>query len=292
MPTYNLDGIPLDHPARCWHLTPDTRRRPLPGVRAVEVTVPGRAGELPIVGLDHETTTVPLGLVVTGRTPAGEDGGYEQLEHNLEALAALLGVRHRLMTLRYEAGTIVREAQVTITAVSEPDVRIGAARARVTAVVRVPGVYWRDEITSTWTGSANTASQPVTTLAGSTGPITDALIRITGPAVNPTVVDVATGGTVMRPSGLLAGERLLIDCAAMRASKATIDTWDLTPGPDVTDVTGTIQATGPGSAFRWLHLVPAVGVLDPFSRVVLVTTTATSTTVASKIEIRARRSYL
>ncbi|MEU1883437.1 hypothetical protein ABZ470_39540 [Streptosporangium sp. NPDC020072] len=289
MPTYSLDGVALDHPAGCWRLKPGTRRRPLPGVRSVEVTVPGRAGELPIVGLDHETTQLPLEFGVTSRAPGGGDGGYVQLEENLEALSALLGVRHRLMTLRYEAGPIVRVADVTITAVSEPEVNVGAARARLTAVVRVPGVYWRDEVTTTWTGSANAADQAVTTLAGSTGPITDALIRITGPAVNPAVVDVATGGTVARSSGLLGSERLLIDCAAMRAAKVTSDTWDLAAG---TDVTGQITATGPGSAFRWLHLTPAVGVGDPFSRVVLLTATATSTTGASKLEVRARRSYI
>lgn len=289
MPTYSLDGIPLTHPARCWKLSSGTRRRPLPGVRSVEVTVPGRAGELGIYGLDHETPTFPLEFIVTGRTPGGEDGGHEQLETNLEALSAVLGVRHRPMTLTYTAGTIVRVADVTITAVSEPEVNVGAARARLTAVVRVPGVFWRDAFATTWEGSANSPDQPVTTLAGSTGPIVDALIRITGPAVNPTVVDVATGGTVMRPSGLTASQRLLIDCDRMQARVVNTDTWDLTAG---TDVTGQIQVTGPGSAFRWLHLTPAVGVGDPFSRVILVTTTATSTSAASKVEIRARRSYL
>ncbi|MBB4915101.1 hypothetical protein [Streptosporangium saharense] len=292
MPTYSLDGVALDHPAGCWRLKPGTRRRPLPGVRSVEVVMPGRAGELPVLGLDHETTSLPLEFSVTSRTPGGGDGGYEQMEANLEALSALLGVRHRLMTLRYEAGTIVRVADATITSVSEPEINTGAARARLTAVARIPGVYWRDEFATTWTGSANAANQAVATLAGATGPITDALIRVTGPAVNPAVVDVATGATVTRPSGLLSTERLIIDCATMRAAKATVDTWDPTPGPNVTDVTGTVQTTGPGSAFRWLHLTPAVGAGDPFSRVVLITATATSTTGASKIEIRARRSYL
>jgi hypothetical protein len=71
-------------------------------------------------------------------------------------------------------------------------------------------------------------------LAGSTGPIIDALVRFTGPAVNPALTDVATAGTVSRPSGLLAGERLLIDCGQMRARLVTIDTWDMTAGTDVT----------------------------------------------------------
>lgn len=293
MPQYTLDGVPLDHPAGCWRLKKGTQRRPLPGARAVRVTVPGRAGELPIVGLDHELTSFSLVFSVTGATPAGADGGYAQLEANLEALSALLGVRHRLMSLRYQAGAIVRVADVTVIAASEPELWVGAARARLTAVVEVPSVYWRDETTTTWEGSANTTGQAVTTLAGSTAPITDALIRVTGPATNITIRDVATQGAVgLLTSGsnsLTASERLLIDAAAMRAALVTTDTWDLVAG---TDRTGVISVFGPGSASRWLHLTPAVALADPFSRAVLINCTASGTTVASKLEVRARRAYL
>ncbi|MEU7911309.1 hypothetical protein [Microbispora bryophytorum] len=289
MPSYTLDGVPLDHPAGCWKLKKGTQRRPLPGARAVKVSVPGRHGDIPVTGLDLEATTFGLTFKVTGATPAGADGGYEQMERNLEALTALLGVRHRLMKLRYQAGTIVRVADVTITANSEPEINTGAATARITAVVEVPGVLWRDESASTWTGAPNQIAQAVTTLADSTGPITDALIRWTGPAVQPTIGDAATGGWLLRTGGLLAGQRLLMDCGRMQAAIVTTDTWDLAAG---TDVTGEIDALGPGSQYRWLHLTPAVAVGDPFSRAVLVSTSATSTDANSKVEIRATRAYL
>ncbi|MEV6033563.1 hypothetical protein AB0L65_20580 [Nonomuraea sp. NPDC052116] len=293
MPSYTLDGVALDHPAGCWKLKRGTQRRPLPGARAVRVSVTGRAGELPIVGLDHEATSFSLTFVVTGATPAGADGGFQQLETNLEALTALLGVRNRLMSLRYQAGSIVRVADVTITAASEPEVNTGAARARLTVVVEVPGVYWRDEAVTTWAGNANASNQAVATLTGSTAPITDALLRVTGPATNITITDVATQGAVgLLTSGsnaITASERLLIDAAAMRAAVVTTDTWDLATG---TDKTGVISVFGPGSASRWIHLTPAMAVGDPFSRAVLISCTATGTTAASKLEVRARRAYL
>ncbi len=293
MPSYTLDGIGLDHPAGCWRLKRGTQRRPLPGARAVRVSVTGRAGELPIVGLDHEATSFSLTFVVTGATPAGTDGGFPQMETNLEALTALLGVRNRLMSLRYQAGPIVRVADVAITAASDPEINVGAARARLQVVVEVPGVYWRDETVATWAGSANASDQVVTTLAGSTAPIVDGLIRVTGPATNITVKDVATQGAVgLLTSGsnsLMAGQRLLIDAAAMRAALVTTDTWDLSAG---TDKTGMISVFGPGSASRWLHLTPAMAVGDPFSRAVLLSCTATGTAVASIVEVRARRAYL
>ncbi|MEV0821959.1 hypothetical protein [Nonomuraea rubra] len=281
--------MPLDHPAGCWRTKKGTQRRPLPGARAVKVSVPGRHGDIPVVGLDLEATTFGLTFKVTSATPSGADGGYEQMERNLEALTALLGTRHRLMKLRYQAGSLVRVADVQITAASEPDVNTGAATARLTAVVEVPGALWRDESESTWAGEPNQLAQPVTTLAGATGPIVDALLRFTGPAVQPSIGDVATGGWVLRPGGLLAGERLLIDCGRMQAAVVTSDTWDLTTGDDVT---GEIDAIGPGSQFRWLHLTPSVAVADPFSRAVLVSSSATGTIGISRLEIRARRSYL
>ncbi len=73
---------------------------------------------------------------MTSATPSGADGGYEQMERNLEALTALLGTRHRLMKLRYRARSLVRVADVRITATSEPDVNTGAATARLTALSR------------------------------------------------------------------------------------------------------------------------------------------------------------
>ncbi|MEV4749081.1 hypothetical protein AB0K21_22105 [Streptosporangium sp. NPDC049248] len=289
MATYVLDGVPLDHPGGCWRLKKGTKRRPLPGVRSVSVAVAGRAGDLPIMGLDHEATSFGLALTVYSRTPDGDDGGFEQLEVNLEALGALLGVRHRLITCEWVAGSIVRVAGVTIEAVSEPEVNVGAALARLTAVVKVPGVYWRDESVSTWTGALPGAEQIVTPLAGSTGPIVDSVLQVAGPAVNPSVTDVATGGTVSYSGTVLDGDYLLIDCGNFTAAVVDTDTFDLAGGEDVT---GDIDATGPGSATRWLHLTPAMALGDPHSRAVLVSATASSTSGASGVKVRARRSYL
>lgn len=287
--TYVLDGVPLDHPAGCWRLKRGTKRRPLPGVRAVNLSVPGRAGDLPVLGLDHEATTFGLAFTVYPYTPSGADGGAEQMEANLEALGALLGTRHRLMTLKWATGSIVRVAGVTVEATSEPEYFAGAAMVRLTAVVKVPGVYWRDEADSTWAGTMPGAGQIVTPLAGSTGPIVDAVLRVTGPAVQPSVRDVATGGTVAYTGTVQASQHLLVDCGQLRAAVVTTDTWDLTGG---TDVTGAINATGPGSAFRWLHLTPAMAVGDPHSRAVMVDAAASGTSGASALKIRARRSYL
>ncbi|SDI50655.1 hypothetical protein SAMN05421505_16114 [Sinosporangium album] len=287
-PTYTVDGIGMDGPG--WYLAPETRRRPMPAARAVSVKVPGRSGDLPIVGLDLEPTAFALDLHVLPVRPDGAEGGFEALEHNLEALAAAFGVRHRLLDVRYHAAPgIVRRAEATALAASEPMVDVGNAVARLQVLLTVPGAIWRDVATATWTGALPSAAQAVTPLAGSTAPVTDAVLRITGPAVNPQVGDVVSGGTLAWDGVLAAGERLLLDCAALHAAKVAGDTWDLAAG---TDVTGGVSSAGPGSASRWLHLTPAISGGDPHSRSVTVTSSATGTTGASGLQIRARRAYL
>lgn len=287
-PTYTVDGVPLD--ATGWYLTRETRRRALPGVRAVSVKVPGRAGELPITGLDVDTTTLTLGLWVTCRRPDGSEGDLPDLEANLEALYGLFGVRHRMLDVRHlPAPGVERQADATVLAAADPQVNVALRHATLQVVLTIPGVFWRDVTAFTWVGALPGQRQVVTHLAGSTAPITDAVIRITGPATNPRVTDEATGGTVRFTGAVAAGRRLLIDCGRLRASLVDEDTWDLDAG---SDVTGQVDSTGPGSAHRWLHLTPTMSGGDPYSRTVTVTTAATATTSASGVEIRARRAYL
>ncbi|PZG20595.1 hypothetical protein [Nonomuraea aridisoli] len=287
-PTYEVDGIGMDGPG--WYLAPETRRRPMPAARAISVKVAGRSGELPIVGLDLEPTSFALDLHVLPVWPDDTEGGYEAMERNLEALAGVFGVRHRLLDVRYYAAPgIVRQADATVLSASEPAVDVGNAVARLQVLLQVPAGVWRDEVAVTWDGLMPGAAQPVTPLAGSTAAIVDALVRVTGPANDPSVADVVTGAAITWDGALAAGERLLVDCGAQAAAVVTGDTWDLADGDDVT---GQLEATGPGSASRWLPLTPAIADGDPYSRAVTVAAAAGGTTAASSLQIRARRAHL
>lgn len=287
-PTYTVDGVPMDSTG--WYLTPGTRRRPLPAAKAVSVEVPGRPGQLPILNLDVEATTVALALFVTCRRPDGTEGDLEELERNLQALYGVFGVRNRMLDVRHmPAPGVELQADATVLAAADPDVDIANRYARMQVVLTVPGTYWRDVTARTWSGQLPGEGQAVTPLAGSTAPIVDAVVRFTGPATNPMITDVASGVTLGYTGAITSGQRLLLDCENMRAARVTSDTWDLASG---TDVTGSVDSTGPGSASRWLHLTPAMAGRDPYSRSVVVTTTATGTSEASRVEIRARRAHL
>ncbi|PRX90818.1 hypothetical protein [Allonocardiopsis opalescens] len=295
MSTYSIDSVPLDHPAGCWRiLATGSPRRPLPGTRNIEVTVPGRSGELPVVGEDAAVTVLGMTLLVRDLTPEGVHGGEPQLEANLDALSAVLGVRHRLLDLRHTIGSRVLQADAKSIAEIQPeylgDAQVAAHAAQLRVLLRIPSALWRDVDPVTWTGDLDGegGGQIVTTLAGATAPIPDALIRATGPATGVTVADGPTGGAVTWPGTLAAGERLLLDCGRLRAAMVDTDTWDLDEG---TDITGQVDASGPGSASRWLQLTPTVVGDDAHTRRIVVSATAVGTTAASSIAIRARRAY-
>ncbi|WP_424183858.1 hypothetical protein ACOBQX_18025 [Actinokineospora sp. G85] len=289
MATYAVDGVPLDHPAGCWKLLAATQVRPLPGARAASVAVPGRPGELPLVGADVEATTVGLTLGITGVSPDGVNQGAAGLDANLAALYGVFGVRHRLLDVRFTPAPGVAEvaAEATVTAASEPQVWIGAARARLAVVLRIPGAYWRDVAPSTWSTTTLGVPVRVSTLDGSSAPVLDAVLRITGPVTGLRITDTATGGWVSYPLTLAAGRALRVHCGRMDAHEGASIAWDGTSA----NATGRITTGGPGSGFRFLALTPQA-VTSAHDRGVQVLVEGTATTDATLVELRARRAYL
>lgn len=289
-PHYSVDGVPLNDPAGRWFVDGGSMELPeLAGARAVSVAVPGRHGTIPVAPLELEPTTLGCSLVVTDRTPGGDPGGSRQLQTNYETVKSLVGQRRRLAVLGYhlDPGT-TRTAEAIVISASTAEL-LSTTTLRLAVLWQIPGVFWRDQHLTTWeTGLPLIDSTPVATLDGSTAPITDALIRITGPADRPWVLDWATGGELSFDGLVDSGEWLLLDCGRMRATLTAMDTWDLDAG---TDVTGMVATRGPGSGTRWLHLTPVMVGGDPDTRRVEVTAGATSQSGAV-LEIRARRAYL
>lgn len=294
MPTYVVDETPLDHPAGCWRLLVGTQRRPLPGVRAVEVSVPGVPGELAIVGEEVEPTTLGLTLGVYGRDARGAPGGRRALEANLEALAAVFDSSRRLLDVRWRVDELVeRQAWAKVVAASEPEVFNTAAFARLSVVLRIPGVWWRDvpEETSTWSTLLADAAGPVPvgTLADSSAPCGDAVFALEGGAMDhPYVVDVATGARLTYAGTLTGSQRLVVDCGRMRAALVAPGEWSVETG---STVTGRVDVVGPGSDRGWLALTPAYAYGDPHARDVRITAGAVSAEAGAELSIRARRAY-
>ncbi|OLT27740.1 hypothetical protein BJF83_17285 [Nocardiopsis sp. CNR-923] len=290
-PHYSVDGVPLNDGIGRWFLDGDAFQvPPLPGARGVQVTVPGVHGTLPIAGLDLESVVLGGQLVVTDATAGGTAGGARQLQDNLAAVYMLLGNRGRVLDLRYHLDeATVRQADALMVAAAVPEL-VSTTTARLPLALEVPGALWRDVHTTTWGPTpvpALTVATEVDTLTGSTGPVTDALIRVTGTVDQPSVTDVGTGGTLTYGGSLTGSERMLVDCARMRAAVVTTDTWDLETG---TDVPGTCRPPGRGphrGGCTW----PSDHRRRPRDPAVRVTATAASNSGAT-LEIRGRRAYL
>ncbi|GAB3459244.1 hypothetical protein [Actinophytocola sediminis] len=289
MPTYRVDGVPLDHPAGCWRLLAATQVRPLPGARTASVSVPGRPGELPTVGEDVASTTVGLTLGVRGVDPDGTDQGAAGLELNLRSLYGLFGTRHRLLDVRYSPAVGVPElaADAKVVTASEPTVWTGAAHARLAVVLRIPGVFWRDPVPADWSTTTLAAPARVSMLDGATAPVLDAILRVTGPVTGLRVTDVETGGRLSYPDTLAAGRQLRVHCGRMDAHEAPGVTWEGTEA----NATGRIITGGPGSGFRFLALTPAP-ITSVHDRGVRILVAGSATTAATLVELRARRAFL
>lgn len=289
MATYTVDGVPMDHPAGCWRLLAATQVRPLPGVRAAQVAVPGRPGDLPTTGEDVAATTVGLTLAVRGVDPDGADRGAVGLEHNLRGLYGLFGVRHRLLDLRYTpaAGMPDLCAEAKVVTASEPTAWIGAARARLAIVLSIPGVFWRDPTPADWSTSTLGAPVRVSTLDGSTAPVLDAIFRVTGPVTGLRITDTTTGSWLAYPGTVAAGRQLRVHCGRMDAHDASAVTWD---GAEA-NATGRVVTGGPGSGFRFLALTPAP-VASVHDRGVRVLVEGTATSAATQVEVHGRRAFL
>jgi hypothetical protein len=273
----------------CWRLRArGTGWRPMPGARITNLVVPGRPGRIPVADAVDEDTTLAWSISVYDRTPAGAEGGLAQLDANLDALNALFGQRHRLVDVRLSiTGRPVRQADAEVISGWTPDVNPGALFATLPVVLSVPSVYWRDVDSAVWSQASPVSgtAYPVDPLDGTTGPITDAEIRITGPAGAPQIRDVVTGGWVTYTGTVAAGRQLLIRCGPMTATEGAGVPWGDTTG----NATGALTSS---NANRLLQLNPGLTVAgDAHTRRVQVAITATGMTAATQLEVNARRAF-
>ena len=275
---YTIDGVPLSDPLYRWRVHRETQRRTPVAFRSVDVDVPGVDGNIPIYGENIEATALSLELNVYGAP--GE------VEERVNFLRSLLGRTTGPLAVEKRGGLVTDAKPVSMSDPVEAD-----HYARLSVTLAIPSGVWRGSET-TWTHPAPTddAQVRVDSLDGTSRAITDELILITGPATTPTVTDAATGSTVRYTGQVPAGQRLLIDTARWRAALGTGVSW----GSTGTNATNGIAATGPHSDTTVLPLAPIPG-LDTDGEPTTapaIKFTASGTTTATALQIRARTSHL
>lgn len=160
--------------------------------------------------------------------------------------------------------------------------------ARTTTLFAVPGVFFREAAVNSAdiAFSADIALAEVATLSGSTAPIVDAVVRVTGPCTEVLVTDPQTGtgvywkGTV----ALTAGQYLFIDSTTLQARISSSAADWITGGADAT---AGVKLPAAGALQIWPSFGATIDIRKAY-----INATGTGYSAATKLAFRAGRSFL
>lgn len=254
--TYEVGGVDLGR----WQVTRGTTYRPATSTSRSSVNVPGRHGAIP-VGLptfEVPQVTLKLSPFRDGKLDAGVQ------ESEVDMLTALLA--SPAVKLRRTIGGVTVEAEARLVSLDFPAELFRFGRwATVTAVLELPGVFWRD--TTVTELSLPAGSSTLTELAG-TAPIADAVVQWASASGTASVTDSSTRTSIsVRASGAAT-----VDVGRMQAWAST--SWTRSGS----SLNAAIDYAGPGPLQLW----PSQ---DKTSRAVKVNST-------HACKIRARRAWL
>jgi len=260
---FSINGIALENEALEWVV-----RGGSSVVSSVEydrqsLSVPGRAGVTPLIGSER-APVIPIQV----ETPRSNQG-------------ALRSLFQRAGLVLTEDGQDGIQAEVELMGLSPVTYGPADEVVEIVAMLRIPGVYWRDTATGTSDPVAiGSASVGVEVLEGLSAPVTDAIVRVKGGVTGLRVTD--SGGSFFEYEEVLAsGDYLRFHSDTGRAFVTSSDTW--TGG---TEVTGHIE-NGPGPYY--LEMVPWF--TDPADRVASLLVTSSARTGSPTIEVRGRRAH-
>lgn len=260
---FRLNGIPLSNPALGWEVLAASSVVSEMASDLYSIVVPGRDEATDIAA----RTTAPIRPIVV-ETPRSNQG----------KLRAVFRQRPLILTEDEQDGIEVR---VTLLSISPETYGPADERVELTALLRIPGVFWRDvEATTSDPVAIDSAEVEAEVLAGLTGPVRDAIIRVHGSVTGLRVEDA--GGTFFEYTDTLeADEYLRFEAATGKAYLTDTDTWD-----GGTEVTGAIN-NGPGPYY--LEVVPIV--TTPASPIGVLTVTSSARSGSPTVEVRGRRAH-
>lgn len=311
----SVDGVRLDTLA--WGIEAATYSTG--GLRTGDVELPGVDGVLPSMYDAREPGMLSLSMFVKG---TDEDGlvpygdSVQMLRRNLDALLRLFGQTARLLDVREVInadapdGDGTRQALAKVQDAIAPTLEPGQV-ARFTVNLAIPSAYWRSVEPVEWRrgGTAHGpldsgAAYTIVDLDGTTAPITDAILVLTGPAVNPRITDLASGQYVELQGTLTAGEawRINVSTWETRTGQLTLDSDD----GDGFSAAGRTEAMGetpyllplradrpaPGAMGLIVPGSTILGVGQPPMGTVRLAVSASGLTLDSSLTVRARKTYL
>lgn len=269
---WSLSGVDV---AR-WRLRKGSSWRPPVHVRTKSLEIPDVHGTI-AVGLPvFDVPQVSLRL----RAGAGSQDTVESMTNELIGLLAAPG-----LTLGRDSGGIVTSAIPRLLDVT-PEEFVWNQYAWFVALLDVPGVFFK--AASIDVGPTVVVSGQTYTLTGlgvGTAPITDSVLRFTGPLTSVTAIDPVSGTGVTWTGTVAAGTYLFLHPSTMTARTSTTSTDWASGG---TDVSGSMSRPGTGRLQIW----PRMAVSDPAVRQSRLTVTGAGFTGATALTVRAQPAYL
>lgn len=261
---YSIDGVSLDNPSVGWWMEGTSAPLFTHTAERTSQRVVGLPGVVADLEETLETLSPPQPTLVV-QTPRGRLG----------ALAAL-----------FAGGSVLsktddpsREARYEFLSVTPAELRPGGPVLNAAAMLRIPGVFWRDVATTTHTTAIGAAT--VTTNAWNMdGLVTDAVIRVRG-AVTGLRVESGQRAYFEYDGSLTGSQYLRYECATGRAWLTATDTWS-----GGTEVSGQVSADGPAGKFGVFPV--RLSAISSQARV----TVKTATRSGAQIEIRGKGAHL
>lgn len=272
--TWTLNGVDLD--TATGHLASATVWRPPISVRRSATVIPGRHGSIDVGLPTFEEPIVPISVRTVQTSQAA-------LEAAVNSLVTLL--TQPTLTLGRTSGGVTASARARLVSVdTDHDFLVGVTAAPV-AQLAIPGVFFRGTLQTSddFAFNADLLNQEVATLSGSTAPITDVVIRVTGPCSSVTITDPATA-TGLSWTGTLAAGQYLFLCPAPLSARISADPAAFTAGG--TSVLSGVDWPATGRLQLWPVVQTAT------TRKVLLSATGTGRSAATKLAVRGRGSYL
>lgn len=257
-----VNGVSLG--SYCFMTTDVSGLLTVPGKRGDDVVVPGRHGAIRLPRKRYDVNEIVLPMWVVGCQPDGTIPSHGRMEREFfQRRDQLLRLFHaeevELTFTRADGMTLSTHAEVVD--VMDFTRRWAEPLAQVSVALRLTDPFWVEDVdvSTTITGVSGTTAQ-LEAFAGSTAPITDAVITFSGPVNNPRL---AIGERWVQFNGVVAaGRQLVLECEHWHVGPGTGADWDPDPRqvyrepgpcwleipPSPTPLTATFTHTGGGSA--------------------------------------------
>jgi len=276
---YTIEGFNLHQPELGFYLLEGSSYASEISPRRVNLEVPGVHGEIPQWNDPLSSTNVVFNVRVREANP-------ESLRQKWQYLRALMrtGNNNPVTVRRLESGQVL-SAQMQLLSMSEPDFYCAAGMVTTTIMLHNPSGRWSAINTTEQELAIPGTDQILTAAAASSGPITDALVRVRGPVSSIMVRDNTndTGFQWQLSPTISSGQYLLVDCGSFTAWRNTTNDWEQR-GSDVSSGLRTI-----GNGMLSLVSLPSFVVGNNSSSV---TVSAAGTSSNTELHVLARQTHI